>query len=60
VQRGKYPGFQTDSEALFVAAVSLARPALKWNQKNVPPEPRIGRAPDPSRWRQEGKLGGPE
>src|SRR5215212_1523338 len=56
VQRGKYPGFQTDSEGLFVTCRTPRRhaPVMELKKASEPDHP--SRAPDPSRSRSRGKI----
>src|SRR4029077_10062683 len=58
VQRGKYPGFQTDSEALFVTALSPSRHASEMEPKKVSRGRPADSVPDPSRRPSRGKIAG--
>src|SRR5205807_3580827 len=58
VQRGKYPGFQTDSEALFVRVLSPSRHAGEMEPKKASRERLGGSVPDPSRSPSRGKIAG--
>ena len=62
MQRGKYPGFQMDSEAPIVTlgswSCSGAVMEVRWNRKKVSRERLLGGAPDPSRKPSRGKMAG--
>src|SRR6185436_3801494 len=58
VQRGKYPGFQTDSEALFVTALSPSRHASEMEPKKVSRGRPADSVRDPSRRPSRGKIEG--
>lgn len=62
VQRGKYPGFQMDSEAPVVTlgsrSCSGAVMGARWNRKKVSRDRPVRSAPDPSRSPSRGKMAG--
>jgi len=58
VQRGKYPGFQTDSEALFVTVLSPSRHVGEMEPKKASRGRLGGGVRDPSRRPSRGKIEG--